>query len=539
VSNYYRGSRSFRRNVALVGLVLALGPSFLRAEPLPPELDLIPRDAALFVSVRIGDLWNDARMKPAREFFEKDFQFEEEAGFKPADVERLTIFFENFGAGIFEPRIEVTFSKPYNLEQLLKAWDRGPPDQPARKHDLKAKSFILGRSSYILVNDRTFVMFHSIVEDQAKETEKLLAQIKAPRRAGVLGPAVEAAAGKHVVVVGCNIPSMKNALPPSSPIDFLPLDALLSSRSASLILDQGEAAKITLRVDAPDAATAKRVHDVLKAFQVLGLEMLPGVKRQAAREEGTPLPQLIELFEPMLQTAKFEQEGSVTTMTLKSKGDLAAVGVSLATALQRARFSGHRTQSQSNLRQIGIALFTQQDATGEMTFGGVGGKKEAPNLSWRVAILPYLDQQALYEQFKLDEPWDSAHNKKLIEKMPKVYAPLNGVKAEKGYTFLQTFVGPHALQPIMKVPSSFPDGAATTILVIEAGEAVPWTKPGGIEYDPKKPLPKLGGIFGGDFNVMFGDGSVRLIPKNIPEKALRAMITPAGGDVVDWDPDKK
>src|SRR5581483_2163049 len=46
-------------------------------------------------------------------------------------------------------------------------------------------------------------------------------------------------------------------------------------------------------------------------------------------------------------------------------------------------------------------------------------KEGRPTLSWRVALLPYLGEEALYKEFKLDEPWDSLHNKKLLKKMPK------------------------------------------------------------------------------------------------------------------------
>jgi hypothetical protein len=196
---------------------------------------------------------------------------------------------------------------------------------------------------------------------------------------------------------------------------------------------------------------------------------------------------------------------------------------------------------QSKLRQIGIALFTQQDAFGAMFLHAHGinekGKtKEYPKLSWRVGLLPYLDEQRLYQEFKLDEPWDSEHNKKLIDKMPAVYAPVNGVKTPKGHTFYQIFAGPNGhLGNSVKVPSSFPDGAATTILVVEAGEAVPWTKPDNLPYDAKKPLPKLGGVFDGNFNVLLGDGSAHYVPKTVPEKDIRAMITPNGLDLVTWE----
>ena len=149
-----------------------------------------------------------------------------------------------------------------------------------------------------------------------------------------------------------------------------------------------------------------------------------------------------------------------------------------------------------------------------------------------MAILPYIEQNDLYQQFKLDEPWDSDHNKKLIEKIPKIYMPLNGVKTEKGNTFYQIFVGREAMQPGMTL-LSFTDGASNTLMIAESGDSVPWTRPDDMVYDSKKPLPKLGGLFGGNFNAAFMDGSVRYIRKTIPEKVLRKSVdhAPAGGEV--------
>src|SRR5262249_47458476 len=147
-----------------------------------------------------------------------------------------------------------------------------------------------------------------------------------------------------------------------------------------------------------------------------------------------------------------------------------------------------------------------------------------PGLSWRVAILPYLGEDKLYKQFKLDEPWDSEHNKKLIEKMPKVYAPPQGVEAKPGHTFDRMFDGPGTMFR-MKTLAAVPDGKSNTLMVVEAGEPVIWTKPDELPYDADKPLPKLGGHFPTGFNALFGDGSVRFIRKGIDEKVLRALIT--------------
>jgi hypothetical protein len=163
-------------------------------------------------------------------------------------------------------------------------------------------------------------------------------------------------------------------------------------------------------------------------------------------------------------------------------------------------------------------------------------KNGKPLYSWRVAILPELGEGALYKQFKLDEPWDSEHNKKLLEKMPKVFAPVAGDTKEMHNTYYQVVVGKGAAfedKQQMRFPASFPDGTSNTVLIVEAAEAVPWSKPADLAYDPDKPLPKFGGLFSDGFNAAFADGTVRFIKKDVDEKLMRAVITRAGGEAVD------
>jgi RNA polymerase sigma factor (sigma-70 family) len=158
-------------------------------------------------------------------------------------------------------------------------------------------------------------------------------------------------------------------------------------------------------------------------------------------------------------------------------------------------------------------------------------------LSWRVALLPYLGEQHLYKQFKLDEPWDGPHNRKLLDRMPKVYAA-PGVEADRPYTtFYQVFVGGGAAfekHEAMKMPAGFLDGTSNIILVVEAGHAVPWTKPEDLHYSPDEPLPELGGIFPDVFHAVFVDGAVHTLTKKYDETALRAAITRSAGDLFDW-----
>jgi hypothetical protein len=73
----------------------------------------------------------------------------------------------------------------------------------------------------------------------------------------------------------------------------------------------------------------------------------------------------------------------------------------------------------------------------------VTDKTGRPLYSWRVLLLPFLHEESLFNQFHLDEPWDSEHNKTLIEKMPAVYrSPYERGSGRPGFTFYQVFVGP-------------------------------------------------------------------------------------------------
>ena len=198
-----------------------------------------------------------------------------------------------------------------------------------------------------------------------------------------------------------------------------------------------------------------------------------------------------------------------------------------------------RNEALNNLKQVILAEHNYQSAYNCLLIHGMGAKgaaltkaNEKPLLSWRVGLLPFLEEVKLYQQFKLDEPWDSENNKKLIEKMPKIYAPI-GKPGKPGYTHLQMVIGPGAMRPGVFNIGTVPDGTSNTIAVVEAADPVIWSKPDDVMFParefPKNFRKKFGGQFPGGFHVAMWDGSVRFVPDSVSDKTLGLAICPDDG----------
>jgi hypothetical protein len=239
----------------------------------------------------------------------------------------------------------------------------------------------------------------------------------------------------------------------------------------------------------------------------------------------------------------------------------------LGMASRRLNQAAAQAVSANNLKQLGIAMH-HFNGTGQLPPAVVYDWDGNPLYSWRVLLLPYIEEDALYKEFHLDELWDSPHNKPLLARMPKTYVRPREWPAKEPYaTYYQVFDGPGAafnsdknkgLKPfsppgfgaafgqpdgpalmqgadVSSIPRTFTDGTST-ILIAEAADPVPWTKPADLHFDPNGPLPKLGGLFNGNFNVVMADDSVRLISRSVSQTTLRGAITANAGDVLgpDW-----
>jgi uncharacterized protein (TIGR03067 family) len=188
----------------------------------------------------------------------------------------------------------------------------------------------------------------------------------------------------------------------------------------------------------------------------------------------------------------------------------------------------NKAKCADNLANLAEIIFDHVQEKRAYPTAAIYSKDGKPLLSWRVAFLKTLDEDLL-EEFKTDEPWDSPHNKKLIKKMPKIYA-LPGVETkEPGMTFFQVFTGKGTVfegKEGLKLTDQLKrDGPQ--FMIVEAGEPVVWTKPEDLAYDPKKPLPKLGRLSDEGFHATLtslGPDRLQFILRSTPEKELRSMI---------------
>ncbi|MEO1523850.1 MAG: DUF1559 domain-containing protein [Planctomycetota bacterium] len=249
------------------------------------------------------------------------------------------------------------------------------------------------------------------------------------------------------------------------------------------------------------------------------------------------IARLADEVKPMLM---LQREGDLLkTPKIEAAPNVATVGVLvglLLPALQAAREAARRTTAANHLRQIGLAIHNYESAYQKLPFGAIRDENGKPLLSWRVAILPFIEQQALYEQFHLDEPWDSEHNRTLIDQMPLIFLDPSNMPSP-GKTVFQAPAGAGLMRDEAVKEMQFRnvlDGLSNTIMVAETSlsNAVTWTQPIDWEVDMERPLSGTGEAHSGGFNVLLGDGAVRFIAKSIDETVWRALLTRAGKEVI-------
>ena len=239
--------------------------------------------------------------------------------------------------------------------------------------------------------------------------------------------------------------------------------------------------------------------------------------QESAREQRTVIAKSISPVEPITEAQR------VAFVSFADEND------------QADENAGPRNmQSARNLRKMAHALHLYHDAHGVFPAGYSADSEGRALLSWRVHILPQLGAADLYQQFHLDESWDSPRNKPLIDKMPRIYRSSRS-KAQPGRS---SYLGVSGVDGVFLRPGNgdkegigirhIKDGSSNTILAIEVPDdwAIVWTKPGDFAPTPRR-LQRLQELPVG-FQVVMADGRARFLPAPVDQQLLRALFSKFG-----------
>jgi hypothetical protein len=443
------------------------------------------------------------------------------------------LFTDEFGDNLFK-------HTPYDVRKIEEVVIWVVPDnmfQPAyfsmRSNDAATldglQEFSLGMPSF-KHDDHTVVfapvaIMQDILGDEAKN-EAL---------AALLGK--EIPKDQAMAVVSLSHPFLKQFTDPQmlAQLPFLPpnladervLGMVQKIESIRFSLDLNNKVLLTTEFKLADAESA----GILKEFMTNGMEIAKAQLGELPADDNQ-----VALAKSVAEGISVVTKDNTVTLHLSPNDDLRKKLVqSIKNAMLDGQKSAKRIQERNNLKTIGIAFYNYHETYGMFAPGDnkdwydENGK---PHLSWRVHLLPFLDENALYQKFKLDEPWDSENNKPLLEQMPDLFTS-DGVE-KKWHTSLMTFSGENTPfngeGPKLR---SITDGTSNTILVVTAGadKAVPWTKPVDLAVDLDDPFKSLGKI-GETFQTLLMDGSVRSISDTIDAKTLKNLITPSGSEVI-------
>lgn len=576
----------------------------------PPALPAVPPSSGAFVTLKVSDLARHPDLKPVLAQLAKQPDalagVTEALGVSPLQIDRVTLFWPRLGRGASEPILVVTTTAPFNEARVLKnlkarpvfdggfgagfggfgppATKQAVPFAPARPAEWAVPKsdapkwapqdspedetlcaaqvdevadplfYALERGPFaalFLVDEHTLVFLPGRRDAELTAMTLLAASLK-KNATGPLADAI-ATASKHTLAAGVHLSPLFRDFDRRAEPELVPYTALLAARTATLTGDLEKSAKFALALKFEDATAAKRAAPVLEegiATVATKIEEVAGEWRDSPRPFEKAAAPLLTAFALGFKKAAVKADGTTVLATAEVDAG-AATAKALGDLLQAVQSRRKAELRMDNLKQIGLALHNYHDTFGRMP-NNVYGPKGELLLSWRVQILPWLEEDALFRQFKMDEPWDGPNNKALIEKMPKVFRAPDREHA-KGKTFYQGFVEREKLIPVKgqfgrpwlkdgeKVGltfAAFTDGLSNTLAVIEAGDGVVWSKPDDLPFGGA--VPALGEKGWDRTPALRFDGSVTMFPTKLKPEAFWPHVTINGGEVtVDPDDDRR
>jgi hypothetical protein len=412
--------------------VMAQQPRRQPAQPQPAQLDLRYATPLSFAGViarpRQVLTAPNLQMLPYEVFQAAGV---EHLGIDPVQVEEVQVFVEPPASGPPQALVVVRFAKGFDLKQLKDDLTRHTtPDALDGRPYLRSASPTA--PSLFASDDRTLLV----------GMDEMLRRAYAQRNATTSSPLIgrlQGMGGDADLVAAIEVAPLRpllNAQVQQLPPLPAPLAPLEGVKNAPNLIEAIEASvDVTTdnrpaRFDLVMFATDEQAAEELEKLALAGLElwqqqMLAAFDQAQASDD--PIEQamgrymkrvsggMAELYRPVRAGEKLvffggddAQEGDREQLV-----QVATIGILVALllpAVQAAREAARRTQSTNNLKQLILGLLNYESANGHFPPHASYSPDGKPLLSWRVHILPYLEEQALYSQFRLDEPWDSEHN---------------------------------------------------------------------------------------------------------------------------------
>ncbi len=610
-------------------LLLAVSPNAFAAEPKSGVESVLTPETIGFLHVRIQDVWDS----PGLAFYRKmlaSLGADEVKAFNgkfapnPLQFETVTVVMPSVNVRMALPDGRpvgesmlwvVTTKKPIDRVDLVKSLGL-----EARTKSHRGSDYLFEESRWagLIQLDATTLVVGSedsiirLIEqrESTKGTDSQLAKIFAGQ------------ASKHSAMLAVNptalaTPEILKGVPDA-------LAPLLKASVAWAALELKKETHLSLNIEFATAEQMAAGEKAVEAVRTMAQGLIALGMREMQSEETKatkrPLMSLLDMpshFTPMLGKAALKYlESTLKALTIETKENTLRIGANLseffpanADALAIMTFAavadvgagsyyfsyqypGGPNEEipyyiKEKFNRVSAALEAYQKDKGTFPPAAIYDKNGKPLLSWRVLILPYMEQRPgdlpqigngpfgyveksvgpvikdapdrqnlktfedLYKQFKLDEPWDSLNNKKLIERMPQMYridfAATNYRMQNNWKTGMQVFTGPGTLFPGQNAVSKgqVKDGLESTIAVVFRDDplsAVPWTKPADIPFSADKRLPKLFSIPPGSQGgkppapkgvfVIMADGQSRKLPPDFDEKAFKGLVTIDGGESV-------
>ncbi len=364
------------------------------------------------------------------------------------------------------------------------------------------------------------------------------------------------ASGGLVAAPGDDVRRVLRELWPTLPAPFTDLDATLMAdgvRELRVTLRRPPEWQARVTLEAASDVDAK----TLKTLAERGLAQL--VIMASQQQGGEPIAAALTQAVPLLRPKQQDNKLTIDLAHDNPQVKQMVINVMLPT-LASARESARRNSRMNDMKWIALAMHNYHDTFGSFpASAAICDKDGKPLLSWRVAVLPFIEENELYQKFHLDEPWDSEHNLKLAkDTLPGVYfGNVSDELKQQGKTTYQlpvteeTGFAPIADAKIVERNfgdgkafaregtriQNITDGTSNTIMVVQVADenAVFWSKPDDWSPDLADPLAKLKQAGRDGFVSANMDGSARVIPFEVDIELLKKLLTRAGREVIDWD----